>query len=216
MNKMLFMAQRNYCLHCLYPLNTCLCSAVSPLNNKTVIDIIQHPSEQKAAKNTARLVALCAANTNIWLGEAKSDFAELLQQLNKETRAIYVVYPNGHSQAVEPLFLQKKENTQTNNTQSDNAYKGIRLIFLDGTWKKAYKLWLLNPWLQAYPSIHFTAVSSQYIIRKAPSTHCLSTLEAVAYCLQGFEPVDVQPLYNCLHKMQATFIAYRMPYSAQK
>lgn len=205
------MAQREYCLHCLYPLKTCLCSAVSPLNNQTVMDVMQHPSEQKMAKNTTRLVTLCAANTQVWLGEAQSDFAQLQLQLNKETRDIFVVYPNNDSQAIEPLFLQKKGNAQIN-----SAHKGVRLIFLDGTWKKAYKLWQLNPWLQAFPSVHFTAVSSQYIIRKAPGGHCLSTLEAVAYCLQGFEHINVQPLYNCLQKMQATFIPYRIHYRVQK
>ena len=205
------MAQRDYCLHCLYPLKTCLCSAVSPINNQTVIDIMQHPSEQKMAKNTARLVTLCAANTNIWPGEVQSDFIELQLQLNKEKRCIFVVYPNDNSQAIEPLFMQEKESAKINNT-----CKGVRLIFLDGTWKKAYKLWQLNPWLQAFPSVHFTAVSSQYIIRKAPSGHCLSTLEAIAYCLQGFEHMNVQPLYNCLHKMQATFLPYHMPYRVQK
>lgn len=192
------MTQRAYCTHCLYPKKTCICSAISPLNNHSMIDIMQHPSEQKAAKNTARLVALCAANTQLWLGESATDFAALQTQLQQETRAIAIVYPNAHSQPITALLAQAQSPLP----------QSWRLVFLDGTWKKAYKLWQLNPWLHAYPSVHLEALSSQYSIRKAPSEGCLSTLEAVAHCLQHCEHIDVKPLYNCLHKMQASFMGF--------
>ncbi len=193
-----YMIQRTCCTHCLYPIKTCICSAISPLSNNSMIDIIQHPSEQKAAKNTARLVALCAANTQLWLGESATDFIHLKNQLKTQERSVCIVYPNHTAQPIGTLLTQNTLNNP----------KGWRFIFLDGTWKKAYKLWQLNPWLHAYPSIHLTAVSSQYHIRKAPHDHCLSTLEAVAHCLHHCEHIDVQPLYNCLHKMQASFMGF--------
>ena len=161
------------------------------------VDILQHPSEQKAAKNTARLVTLCMPKANIWVGENAGDFSELQTQLLAETRPIAVLYPGTGSQPLETVIKQQKSSQQ--------PAQALRLLFLDGTWKKAYKLWQLNPWLQQYPQISIEATTSQYHIRKAPKAHYLSTLEAVAICLQKAEHCNVQPLYDCLHQMQLSF-----------
>lgn len=207
------MPQREYCSHCLYPQTTCLCHVIRPLSNRCKIDILQHPSEQKAAKNTARLVALCAQNTHIHLGETPRDFSAFHQQLNADTHAgqspPVVVYPNPHSQPLDAELKSHHQDLACNGNGRLGAQHTTRFIFLDGTWKKAYKMWQLNPWLHHYPSVHLTAESGEYHIRKAPKAGCLSTLEAIALCLQHHEAIDVTPLYACLHAMQRTFLPYR-------
>ncbi|BCD97363.1 tRNA-uridine aminocarboxypropyltransferase [Marinagarivorans cellulosilyticus] len=191
------MTQRPHCQICLYPLSTCICCAVAPVKSMANVDILQHPSEQKAAKNTARLVTLCMPKARVWMGEQADDFTELQSQLATEARPIVVVYPAAGSLPLE-AFIKQQEKTQ-------QPALALRLLFLDGTWKKAYKLWQLNPWLQQYPQISIETTTSQYHIRKAPKAHYLSTLEAVAICLQKAEHCNVQPLYDCLHQMQLSF-----------
>lgn len=87
--------------------------------------------------------------------------------------------------------------------------KPTRILLLDGTWKKAYKLWQLNPWLHALPKASIENAISHYKIRKAPKEQYLSTLEAAAICLAAIEDVDVKPLYNCFTLMQQPFINNR-------
>lgn len=198
------MTQRLLCQTCSYPLRTCVCCAIAPISSLGVVDILQHPSEQKAAKNTARLVALCLAQSRIWVGEKQCDFAELQAQLAGELRPIAIVYPGTNSQPLES-FIGAQTNARTESRGKNAKPIAVRFLFLDGTWKKAYKLWQLNPWLQQYPLISIEATASQYHIRKAPKEHYLSTIEAIAICLQKAEYCNVQPLYDCLHQMQLSF-----------
>lgn len=207
------MTQRDYCAHCQYPQKTCICTAIAPLNNRCAIDILQHPHEQKAAKNTARLVALCAQKTRIWVGEQPDDFTTLRQTLENSNAqnsryTPVIVYPNNHSQSLSQWI--QKINTDTHFKRDTTASRTLlRFIFLDGTWKKAYKLWQVNPWLHQYPSVHLTHETCEYTIRKAPKTGCLSTLEAVALCLKNYEAIDTQPLYDCFYAMQSHFLKHR-------
>lgn len=198
------MTQRPLCQTCHYPLRTCVCCAIAPIKSLGAIDILQHPSEQKAAKNTARLVTLCLPQSRIWVGENTGDFAELQAQLHTDPRPIAIVYPGANSQPLED-FIATQTHAGTKWGGKNTTPVAMRFLFLDGTWKKAYKLWQLNPWLQQYPLVSIEATASQYHIRKAPKEHYLSTLEAIAICLQKAEHCNVQPLYDCLHQMQLSF-----------
>ncbi len=84
-----------------------------------------------------------------------------------------------------------------------------QIILLDGTWKKAYKLWQLNTWLHTLPTLRIDDVESQYHIRKAPKAGYLSTLEAAAICLEKLEKCNTKPLYNCFNLMQKTFLKHQ-------
>ena len=56
---------RAYCDQCRYPVSTCLCDLVSPMQAPADIIIVQHAREAGHAKNTARLVALGLTNCTI-------------------------------------------------------------------------------------------------------------------------------------------------------
>ena len=176
---------RSLCENCHYPIPQCLCDAVSPIAHRTRIIIMQHPSEVKAAKNTARLLPLSLQHIEIWVGESPEDFVPL-QTLDHTST--FVVYPDEKAAMLDDIS-QSTRNVQT-------------LIFLDGTWKKAFKLLQLNNWLARYPFLSFSALpTSRYALRKAPRADSLSTLEAVAYSLNTLEKIDVTPLYTLLDKM---------------
>lgn len=62
-------------------------------------------------------------------------------------------------------------------------------VVLDGTWRKARRIFLGNPWLQRLPAFHFQQPPpSAYRIRKAPRADSLATAEAVAYLLTVVRP----------------------------
>ncbi len=205
---------RKYCSNCEYPISTCLCDCVEKIDCPIQIDILQHPSEQHAAKNTARLVKLCMPSCKIWVGETADDFAELYHQLQHAEGQCFVFFPNADSidgAAVLPklpvgnfsVSNVSESNAPVSNTPVSNT---TRWIFIDGTWKKAFKIWQLNPWLQELTSLHFENVQGQYEIRKAPKADQLSTLECVVKSLRLYsEKIDVSPLIACFDALKSHF-----------
>lgn len=73
--------------------------------------------------------------------------------------------------------------------------KPIALIAIDGTWKKANKIYLSHPQLQSLPKLNIEGRENQYRHRKSPSDQHLSTLEAIYHGLnklEGNSESDVQ------------------------
>lgn len=195
---------RSCCRKCLYPLATCVCSDVAVVPCNSVIDIVQHFSEVKAAKNTARLIPLCIPSAKIWVGDTAEDFVTLETSLKNETRKILVLYPGFNSKNINTLKeIHTDKTLPIANHESVSAY---RLILIDGTWKKSYRLWMNNPWLRDYQAVHIDDCLSSYHIRKAPQSTYLSTIEALSFSLKVLEPeLDVESLNDVFQKMQSFF-----------
>lgn len=180
--------KRHYCQTCHYPQATCLCAVVKPVVSKHQIVILQHPSETTHAKGSVRLVGLCMDEARVEVGETTEDFAQLKQDLLIQNNACYLVYPRENAVAVESMGKQDQPLT---------------LILLDASWKKAYKLLMLNPWLSDLPCIGFNQLPpSQYQIRKSSKSYSLSTLESVVYCLNNLDDTcNTAPLMQVFKTM---------------
>ena len=178
---------RTLCIHCNFALNTCICSAITNINNKVTVIILQHPSEEKIAKNTAKLLNLCLTDCQIIKGENNDDFS-ILKTLPVSSTVL--LYPNENAINLDDNAEQASINNITH------------LIVVDGTWKKAYKILQLTPLLNQFKTVSFKQLpKNRYAIRKAPRADSLSTLEAVAHSLLLIEQLDPAPLYNVLDEL---------------
>ncbi|MDC9525439.1 DTW domain-containing protein [Pseudoalteromonas sp. Angola-30] len=178
---------RQVCERCLFTPSTCICGAIKRLTNKVSVVILQHPSEEKIAKNTAKLLNLSLTDCKIIKGENNTDFA-MLNSLPVESTVL--LYPNEHA-------------TNLDDTNPKPALSKItHLIVIDGTWKKAYKILQLTPLLTKFKTVSFKQLpQNRYAIRKAPRADSLSTLEAVAHSLLLIEQQNPAPLYNLLDEL---------------
>ncbi len=178
---------RQVCERCLFTPSTCICGAIKRLTNKVSVVILQHPSEEKIAKNTAKLLNLSLTDCKIIKGENNTDFAMLNSLPVKST---VLLYPNEHA-------------TYLDDTNPKPALKNItHLVVIDGTWKKAYKILQLTPLLTKFKTVSFKHLpQNRYAIRKAPRADSLSTLEAVAHSLLLIEQLNPAPLYNLLDEL---------------
>lgn len=178
---------RQICSRCQYPLTTCICANVTELALNAQLVVMQHPSEVEHAKNSVRVLKLVVPETKVVVGESAEDFAELRAELEKSQRPVYLIYPNENSEAVEDVQPNKD---------------GI-FILLDGTWRKAFRLLQLNPWLFNLPSLHLdVAQGSNYRIRKSSRPDSLSTLEAAALVLSSVDgSLDTSPLHRAFDAM---------------
>lgn len=160
--------------------------------------ILQHPHESKQAKNTAKLIKLVIRKCHIHVGETPEDFVTVKTDIEKNTQPPWVLYPNEASLGLESAaqhFPNQLPDT---------------LIFIDATWRKAYKIWQSNPWLHVLPSWHFSDVpEGDYRIRKSKLPHSLSTLEATSHALSLLFNTNTQPMLDVFDVMQKNMERYQ-------
>ncbi|MDN3638070.1 tRNA-uridine aminocarboxypropyltransferase [Simiduia curdlanivorans] len=173
-------SKRNLCQACQLPTPGCICATADVIPSALKISVLQHPDEQRHPKNTLRLAQLCLPNLSVYVGETPVDFAVIAKKCAAPEVKPCVIFPAQRSDALETVARHQFNH----------------LIFIDATWRKAFKIWSINHWLQALPCYHFTqAPASQYHLRKTTRAKGLSSLEAIAYGLSLIDPVDVAPLY---------------------
>ncbi len=191
---------RPRCSQCFRPQSHCLCSHIRHCDNQHPVLIMQHSSEQQHAKGTAQLAYQALAKAELIVGESPADFYSLEQRVRSQPEAFALIYPSPISQALETQAISLGTFISTD--------KPLQLIFLDGTWRKAKKLWHLNPWLQTITQFHLeTPPQSQYLIRKTNIDKGLSTIEAIAYTLQVVENMQPKPLLNGLEALKQQQLA---------
>ncbi len=187
---------RKLCNRCQRPLKVCLCAHLVNLQAPFKVLILQHPSEQKQALATVPLLQLCLSPLQVLVAETFSD-SEVIQALVKNKQNCRVLFPSENSQAWElggAVVEPSLEEIET-------------LIVLDGTWRKAKKMWHLNPWLHDFPCISLTNVpDSQYQIRSSSVAGGVSTLEAIAqacnYVSGSNEFNELNKPFNAMINMQ--------------
>jgi len=179
------MSQRAVCKCCLKAQSACICATIASIDNQYFLHVLQDPSEEKKAIGTARILGLSLKHSTISVGTL---FDEGLFDLQNS----YLVFPDPLAIAAEQLLVQQEMN--------DSSV----FILLDGSWKKAYKLLMSNPFLQKLPKVSLNvAQKSQYRIRKSPRDDGLSTVEAGYYLLSQLENNSgkFKPLLNSFASM---------------
>lgn len=199
------MVKRAHCAICDRPERTCICCWIAPIANGVELVILQHPLEVNNAKNTARLLHLSLRNSELYVGEG---FAPQLLDalLERDGKINLLLYPATPQAAAQGLLAAAPTPDLTYIAPSQ-----LRLLVLDGTWRKSRKMLYLNPLLQQLPRLSLVnCPASAYLIRKTQGQDELSTLEASCYALQQLEAkqVDYQPLLDAFDGFIATQQAF--------
>ncbi|MBD1571791.1 DTW domain-containing protein [Vibrio sp. S17_S38] len=205
-----------YCLKCGKANLACICRWITFISNETEVVILQHPSEAKRPMGTAKILALSLSNCVCFVGEDFSQHNDLNSLLDDADVESAVLYPGAESIEIDDWLQQyslkpnnigqysvEKTQTVTQLKQTHLTKSKKRLILLDGTWKKAYKIWQLSTNLHSFVRVQLPEnLEGNYRIRKAPSIQHLSTVEAGYYGLQLIEPsVDFSPLIHAFEQM---------------
>jgi DTW domain-containing protein YfiP len=168
--------RRAVCDTCLRPQATCICQWISPLATDVAVLILQHPLEVANAKGSARLLHLSLPGSVLLAGEVFDQHA-LSALLVEGGRTPVLLYPAAGDGAAPPLDPASLADPSA-----------LRLVVLDGTWRKSRKMLHLNPLLQNLPRLALQGMpESHYRIRKAHAPDQLSTLEATAYALMHLD-----------------------------
>ncbi|KAL9236317.1 hypothetical protein vseg_011003 [Gypsophila vaccaria] len=89
-----------------------------------------------------------------------------------------LLFPSENAVAVEAIDFQVKN-----------------LIVLDGTWSKAKRMYLENPWLRFLPSVRLDVEKMSLFseVRRQPKPGYLSTIESIVYALQALGETENLP-----------------------
>lgn len=176
--------QRRCCPTCGVHSRICVCSQCRYVTTPYRLWVLQDAAEVGHAKGTLRVAKACLPELEVVVGERNGNFSSLRDGMDLEDTAL--LFPAAPSRPLEDA-----------NTRAD-VYRNW--ILLDGTWRKARRIFFANPWLQALPAFHFQAPpESLYRIRKRPAEGNLSTVEAVAHLLSMIDPeCDTRPLHQGL------------------
>jgi DTW domain-containing protein len=202
--------KRVVCSRCLRPQRTCICRWSTPIANAIEVLILQHPLEEKHAKGSARLLHLSLPNSRLLVGDVfdEHELETLLYSPfvpNAPGRRPILLYPDTPDDAgmAQPAQMEDMARVEP---------EELRLVVLDGTWRKSRKMLYANPLLQSLPRLALRdAPPSQYLIRKARGAHQLSTLEATCHALMQLEGDGARytPLLDAFNGFVGEQLLYR-------
>jgi len=195
---------RPRCGNCLRPQAACLCRWVTPVAHGAEVLILQHPLETDNPKGTARLLHLSLSSSRLLTGEV---FDPVLWQPPGSARYNLLLYPDMPSDRACGWPVPPSAGRLVDTSQ-------LRLVVLDGTWRKSRRMLHLNPALQQLPRLSLQDLpASAYHIRPARRPGQLSTLEAVCTALAQLEgdAARFQPLLQAFDG----FVAQQAAYSAR-
>ena len=168
------------------PQAACLCALARPTAHCTEVLVLQHPQEQRQAKNSVALLRLSLAHCEVVVGErfAPEALQALLLRPGRDTR---LLYPDVHA-APAPR------------APGTRAEAPVRLVIIDATWRKSLRMLLEHPALAALPRLSLDAPQpTRYrAIRAARRANQVSTLEATVQALALLEgpSFDAAPLLD--------------------
>ena len=181
--------KRLLCARCQRAQSGCICPWIHPTPSATEVLILQHPMEVNEVKGSARLLSLSLLNSRIEVDELfdPMQLQELLTapwsantsaQGQKQAILLYPELPQDVAKAKQIGLTPEKLNEPAQ----------LRLVVIDGSWRKTRKMLYLNPLLQSLPRLHLDAIpASKYLIRKAHRPDQLSTFEATCAALMQLE-----------------------------
>ncbi|OUR76785.1 hypothetical protein A9Q75_15915 [Colwellia psychrerythraea] len=189
---------RTLCPSCHRPQKACICAFTAEIKNDIHVVVLQHPSEVSQTKGTVALLAKSLQSCQVIVGESFDEEACFLQMM--EQYQLVLLYPGEQAQTLNHQLVRQLSNREQSNenpeiTSKDKAKlkaKPLCLVILDGTWKKAYRMFMLSTKLQQLPQVclpDYLANSGQYLIRKVAKKNALSSLEASCYALAILEQV---------------------------
>ena len=204
--------RRITCTTCLRPQSTCICQWITPIAHVVEVLILQHPLEVDKAKGSARLLHLSLPHSRMLTGEVFAGPGCLTAPFDPEAGAhnpkhVILLYPDTTQDralnlsappALAPALLRDPRQ--------------LRLIVLDGTWRKSRKMLYLNPLLQQLPRLSLHDMpASRYLIRQARRPDQLSTLEATCAALMQLErsTAQFQPLLTAFDGFVAQQLSYQ-------
>lgn len=200
------------CAGCGKPAELCVCAAITPLDHRLFVLILQHPQEKSEVLGTALLAARQFRRSLLRVGLSWPSLKRVLEREVDPRRwgVLYLGAAHGTRSGLVPGSVMAVDKSGVPLADSAAVLSGLDgIILLDGTWSQAKTLWWRNAWLLKCRRLVITPdVRSRYgALRREPRREALSTLEAAAFCLSrlgndlSFYETAIQPFAVLVDKL---------------
>ncbi|WP_394202543.1 tRNA-uridine aminocarboxypropyltransferase [Marinagarivorans algicola] len=199
------------CQECLLGQQYCICEWLKPFACELPFDVVllMHRDEILKPTNTGRLIAESFPRQCMAFEWSRLDPpAQLLEILADSQRQCAVVYPaRNDRQAVS--FASQAQLLAASKT--DEGSRKPTLIFLDGTWRQAARMFNHSEWLGHIPFFALDeVVVGEYAMRKASENSRLATAEAASLVFSALKATTA-----CTH-LQHIFTVFNQHYAATR
>jgi DTW domain-containing protein YfiP len=161
------------CESCLLAESKCVCGLVPQLESSIGVCMLMYHAEYYKPSNTGQLICDVIKDNHAFRWQ-RTELEPVLQQLlTDSTWYPIIIFPHDNVE-VERQIQQVPKALEL---------KGKRplLIFLDGTWRQAKKMFVKSPYLSQIPVLQVSNIAKgNYQLREAYHDHHLSTVEVAA------------------------------------
>ncbi len=169
------------CPYCQVSQQHCLCELQPSIESNIACMLIVSENEVFKPSNTGRLIADTIEETYVYQWNRTEPSEEMLALLKSDDYQPVIVFPADYVD--EPERLMDTLNPEI--LQVEESNKKWLLIFIDGSWREARKIFRRSDYLQSLPVLSIKPESlSEYIMRRSDNEQHLSTAEVATVVLQ--------------------------------
>ncbi|MCG9693968.1 DTW domain-containing protein [Vibrio sp. Isolate22] len=191
------------CEYCKIKQDSCICEHQPDIDTNVATMLILSDNEILKPSNTGRLIVDTVKDSHVYLWHRTEPNTEMLDVLKGEKYQPVIVFPED--------YTDDKSRVVQDLPQMRDPNKKLLLIFIDGSWREARRIFRRSEYLQDLPVLSIEPESvSQYMMRKSDNEQHLSTAEVASLVLkQAGEELGAKTL-------QLWFEAFRESYMLSK
>ncbi|MBE3662450.1 DTW domain-containing protein [Vibrio navarrensis] len=198
------------CRYCQVSLEHCLCDIQPDVPTNIACMLIVSDNEVFKPSNTGRLIADVVQETYVYQWNRTEPDHEMLALLQCDDYQPVIVFPADYVDQPERLLKQLDSNLLIRESSKHDNRKWL-LIFIDGSWREARKIFRRSNYLQNLPVLSIDPEQlSQYQMRHSDNDQHLSTAEVASLVLSQASETHAS---QCL---QSWFEAFRESYLLSK
>lgn len=191
------------CQYCQVAIEHCLCAHQPDVHSQIAVLLLVSENEVFKPSNTGRLIADMIKDTHVYQWNRTDPDKAMLKILRDERYQPVIIFPEEYVEEPARVLAQGEKLVGSD--------KIPLLIFLDGSWREARRMFRKSPYLDAFPvlSIHPETLS-QYQMRSSANDQHLATAEVAALVLKQLGEVAAAQALNLW------FAAFRESYLLSK
>lgn len=158
------------CPECLIGVEKCVCGLIEPVDTQAAVLMLMYHAEYYKPSNTGQLIC-DAVRDNYAFRWQRTELEPALKVVLEDPKWYpIIIFPHD---SLEP-------ERKLNKIPGSSVLAGKRplLIFLDGTWRQAKKMFIKSPYLDKFPVLEVSGIDKgEYMLRESYHEHHLSTVE---------------------------------------
>ncbi|EEX92393.1 hypothetical protein VIOR3934_21586 [Vibrio orientalis CIP 102891 = ATCC 33934] len=158
------------CQYCQVSLKDCLCQHQPDIDSDIAVMLLMSENEVFKPSNTGRLILDTVKEGYAYQWSRTEPEQEMLKLLENPDYQPIVVFPEE--------YVEQKSRLLFSERQPLEASKKPLLIFLDGSWREARRIFKKSPYLDSLPVLSISPTEvSKYMMRRSDNEQHLATAE---------------------------------------